>query len=301
MVPERRSHTTISVVTPSYNQGRFIRRTIDSVLSQNVAGLEYLVVDGGSTDETAAILREYGDRIHATVEPDEGQADAVNKGLKAASGDIIGWVNSDDVFYPGALGKVLAAFEAHPGADVIYGEADHIDERDRILEHYGTEPFDYERLKDVCFLCQPAVFFRRTVVERYGPLQVACRYSLDYEYWLRILGDKPPLYLRETLAGSRLHADTKTLGHAEAVHREIIQMLAGKFGTPPARWIYNLAHVVVRERGLTRATREQDKAFVGALVVAAEDAFVRYAGGVPDAERATLDTWRAYAGRARWR
>jgi len=289
---------TLTVITPSYNQARFIRRTIDSVLSQNVPGLQYLVFDGGSTDGTPDILREYAAALAAVVEKDAGQADAVNKGLRSAGGDVIGWLNSDDVYYPGACARVLELFAIRPEVDVVYGEADHIDEDDRVIEPYYTEPFNYERLKDVCFLCQPAVFFRRSVVDRYGELQTGLRYCMDYEYWLRILADRPPWFLKAKLAGSRLHADTKTLGSKEAVHREILEMLAGKFGTPPARWVHNLAHVIVRERGLVRDTPEQDRQFVAALVEVTEDAFKRYSGGVPPSERGTLADWRRYSGKA---
>ena len=288
----------LTVITPSYNQARFIRRTIESVLSQDVPGLQYLVFDGGSTDSTPDILHEYAGRLTAAIERDAGQADAVNKGLARASGAVIGWLNSDDVYYPGACAAVLDFFARHPEVDVVYGEADHIDEEDRVIEPYYTEPFSYARLKDVCFLCQPAVFFRRSVVDRYGPLQVELRYCLDYEYWLRILAERPPYFLRTKLAGSRLHAETKTLGSKEAFHREILEMLAGKFGLPPSRWVHNLAHVIVRERGLTRDTPEQDRRFVAALVEVTEEAFEQYCGGVPPAERQTLAAWRHFAGEA---
>src|SRR6185436_2404290 len=141
---------------------------------------------------------------------------------RRAGGDVIGWLNSDDVYYPDACARVLELFANRPELDVVYGEADHIDEDDRVIEPYYTEPFNYERLKDVCFLCQPAVFFRRSVVDRYGELQTGLRYCMDYEYWLRILAARPPFFLREKLAGSRLHAETKTLGSKEAFHREIL-------------------------------------------------------------------------------
>jgi glycosyltransferase involved in cell wall biosynthesis len=287
----------ITVVTPSFNQGPFIRRTIESVLSQKVHGLEYLVYDAMSTDGTPAVLAEFSGELTAVIERDAGQADAVNKGLRAARGDVIGWLNSDDVYYPGALAQVLEIFAANPGIDVIYGDADHIDEHDGVMEAYYTEPFDYQRLKEVCFLCQPAVFFRRSVVEQYGPLDAGLRYCMDFEYWLRILADKPPFFLRQRLAGSRLYAQNKTLGSREAVHREILEMLKRKFGAPPIRWVYNYGHAVLAERGLTRDTPEADRAFVGAVAELCEAAFVQYFGHVPASELPTLARWRAHAER----
>jgi glycosyltransferase involved in cell wall biosynthesis len=271
------------------------------VLSQGVAGLQYLVFDGGSTDGTAGILAEYPDRLTATIEPDAGQADAVNKGLGSAEGGVIGWLNSDDVYYPGACRRALEIFDSRPEIEVIYGRADHIDEDDRVIEPYGTEPFDYERLKEVCFLSQPAVFFRRAVVERYGLLRADLRYCMDYEYWLRILAERPPHFLESPLAGSRLHGETKTLSRKEAVHREILEMLREKFGVPPPRWVHNLAHVIVRERGLTRDTPEAERVFVAALIDVTAQAFHQYSGGVPPSEQPTLAAWRDFARDAVWK
>jgi glycosyltransferase involved in cell wall biosynthesis len=297
------SRVALTVVTPSFNQGRFISRTIESVLTQDVQDLEYLVYDAVSTDETPAVLAQYADtgRLSATIERDRGQSDAINKGLAAAHGEVVGWLNSDDVYYPGACRAVLDVFAARSDVDVVYANANHIDEDDRIIERYNTEPFDYERLKDVCFLCQPAVFLRKRVIDRYGPLDVTLRYCMDYEYWLRILVDQPPYFLERTVAGSRLHAETKTLGSKEAVHREILDMLCQKFGTPPARWVHNLAHVIVRERGFTRETPEAERAFVAALLGETEAAFERYSGGVPATEVATLAAWREFVKEAVWK
>jgi glycosyltransferase involved in cell wall biosynthesis len=291
----------LTVITPSFNQARYLRRTIESVLSQDVLGLQYLVFDAGSRDGSVEILREYDGRLTATVEPDAGQADAVNKGLRAAEGEIIGWLNSDDVYCPGACARALAVFRERPDVEVVYGEADHIDEDDNLIEPYYTEAFNYERLKDVCFLCQPAVFFRKSVVDQYGLLQTSLRYCMDYEYWLRILADRPPHFLESKLAQSRLHAETKTLGSKEAVHREMLEMLADKFGAPPPRWVHNLAHVIVREQGFTRDTPEADRAFVAALVEVTEDAFVRYSGGIPASEQPTLAAWRDFAREGVWK
>lgn len=239
----------ISVVTPSFNQGQFIERTIRSVLSQDWPELEYVVFDGGSRDETVSILKRYEDRLRWTSGPDGGQTDAVNKGIVATNGEIIGWLNSDDVYYPGAVARVMEHFAAHPEVGVVYGMADHIDADDKPFEDYPTEPWDFARLQQVCFLCQPAVFFRRSVVERDGMLDTGLHYCMDYEFWLRLgrCGVRFD-YIPHKLAGSRMYADNKTLGARVRVHREINDMFLSQFGRVPTRWLSNYAHVTVQAR-----------------------------------------------------
>lgn len=132
----------ISIITPSYNQGRYIEETILSVLNQDYPRVEYLVMDGDSTDNTREILAKYGTRLTWSSERDGGQADAINTGFRAATGDIFGWINSDDTYLPGALSKIVRYFQTHPDIDLVYGEGHLVDADGVILDRYPTEPFD---------------------------------------------------------------------------------------------------------------------------------------------------------------
>jgi glycosyltransferase involved in cell wall biosynthesis len=235
----------ISVVTPSFNQGRFIERTIRSVLAQGYPALEYWVFDGGSTDETVAILQRYTNELRWISEKDRGQADAANKGFRASSGEIIGWLNSDDVYYPETLAAIAARFRANPEVDLVYGAANHIDEADQVIEAYPTEPWSMPRLSETCFLCQPAVFFRRSALERWGYLDDTLRYCMDYEYWLRLArAGARFFYEQRILAGSRLYSENKTLGARVKVHAEINDMLRAGLGKTPLKWILAYSHAV---------------------------------------------------------
>ena len=265
----------VSIITPSFNQGVFVRRTIESVLAQrsDTYALEHLVFDGGSTDETCSVLRSFGDNIRWVSEPDRGQAHAVNKGLAASAGEIIGWLNSDDIYYPGAVAAVVAFFEANPQIDVVYGLADHIDLQDRAFEDYPTEEFDLERMKQTCTICQPSLFFRKHIVAQHGMLDENLHYCMDYEYWLR-LGKAGVSFalMPQKLAGSRMYADNKTLGARVKVHREINDMFKRLFGTVPDRWISNYAHAWVENK----YNRQKSPLFRFSLVAATVAASIRW-------------------------
>ncbi|MFM7646925.1 MAG: glycosyltransferase family 2 protein [Cyanobium sp.] len=257
-----------SVITPSYNQGQFIARTIDSVLQQQInVDLEYVIFDGGSTDNTVAILQGYGALLSWVSQPDHGQADAVNQGIDATTGDIIAWINSDDIYYPSTLKKVKQIFKTHPEVDVIYGDAHHIDQNDQVMQTYPSHPWSYRYLQQDCFICQPATFFRRRLVHRYGPLDPTLRYCMDYELWLRYGQQVDFYYLPEVLAGSRLYKTNKTLGQSVAVHQEIKAMLERRLGTIPANWLIGSALAQVEaDYGISRYDRRQTYPFVARLV-----------------------------------
>jgi glycosyltransferase involved in cell wall biosynthesis len=244
---------SISIITPSYNQGAFVERTIQSVLSQDVPDLEYVVVDGGSSDQTIDVLHRYADRFHWTSERDKGHADAINRGIARTTGQIIGWLNSDDIYYPNALRTVLDFFAEHPEIDVVYGAANHIDENDKVLEPYPTEDWNLARLRDICFISQPAAFLRRRTVERYGILDVSVRYSMDYDYWFRLgLAGARFAFLPKLLAATRLHEAASTLARRVACHAETNDVTRRHLGRTPDRWLFNYAHAVSDSWSLQR-------------------------------------------------
>jgi glycosyltransferase involved in cell wall biosynthesis len=231
----------MSIITPSFNQGKFIQETINSVLSQNYPDLEYWVMDGGSSDETIDILRTSGPKVQWVSEKDNGQADAVNKGFSSATGDIIGWLNSDDTYLPGTLAYVGEYFSNHPGIDVVYGDGYYIDPDGAVIHPYRTLDFSWESLAHECYICQPTVFFRRRVLAQAGALDVNLRVALDYEFWMRLFRQYPPVRLPRFLAASRMYADNKTLSLRQTAYREIIQVVRKHFGFVPYSWVLGYA------------------------------------------------------------
>ncbi|MEO5721180.1 MAG: glycosyltransferase family 2 protein [Chthoniobacterales bacterium] len=235
----------VSVVIPSYNQGRFLEATLESVLGQEGES-EVLVQDGGSTDGSVSILERYADRIDYVSRPDGGQSDAINQGLQRAGGDILAYLNSDDLYWPNALRHVVQYFEAHPDCLALYGDAWHLHEDGSIMAPYPTEPWSYPRLLEVCYLCQPAVFWRREVIERFGLFDPTLLYALDYDYWLRAGHEIAFHHLAGvTLAGSRLHPETKTLSRRIEAHHEMLEVIMRHLAEPPYLWLKKCALVTV--------------------------------------------------------
>jgi len=203
----------ISIVTPSYNQAHFLEETIQSVLNQLYPNLEYIIIDGGSADDSVNIIKKYSDRVTYWVsEKDKGQTDAVNKGFRIATGEIIGWINSDDLYLPGAFTTIAEAFNSSD-ADVIYGDYVLItEEGEEYIKRYEI-PFNFNFLVyGVNFIGQPSSFMRRSVLDRFGFLDEKLQYAMDLEYWLRISSRGARFkHIKKFLSKYRLHQSSKTI------------------------------------------------------------------------------------------
>lgn len=208
----------ISIITPSFNQVTFLKETVNSIINQEVnLETEHIIVDGGSTDGSVELLKSLRDQVLWLSEPDLGQADAVNKGIRMASGNIIGWLNSDDLYLPGALQAVADYFRDHPGCRWIYG-------RCRIIDDKGKERWDWitryknarlkkftlEKLLRENFISQPAVFFRKELFEEAGGLDLSLKYAMDYDLWLRFGKITPAGVIHKDLASFRRHSSSKS-------------------------------------------------------------------------------------------
>lgn len=216
----------ISLVTPSLNQGQWIAETLRSVRTgAEGCDVEHWVIDGGSSDETISILQAQN-FARWSSEKDYGQTDAINKGLARCTGDIFSYLCADDLLEPAALRQVADAFRDHPGVDVVYGDGYFLEADSGWKRRKHAGAFSCSRLRRGNFLIQPAVFWRRRVYERFGPLDSTLQYCMDHEFWLRIGGETRWMYLPYPLATCRLHPKAKTSRSLPAAWREAMQMQA---------------------------------------------------------------------------
>ncbi|HEY3312040.1 MAG TPA: glycosyltransferase family 2 protein [Anaerolineales bacterium] len=215
-----------SIVTPSYNQARFLEQTIRSVLDPAHPPYEYFVMDGGSTDSSVEIIKKYAGQLTAWVsEKDKGQADAINKGLSQASGDIVAWLNSDDFYMPGALEKVRLAFEQNPRAGLVYGNVLSVNAEGK---SFNLQVFHQIGLLDLMtfhIISQPAVFMRRAMLDQVGLLDPSYHCLLDHHLWLRMARIAPVVYIPETLAAARYHAEAKNVARTAEFGREAFRIV----------------------------------------------------------------------------
>jgi len=243
------SGPAVSIVTPCLNMAGFLDQAIRSVLEQDYPALDYIVVDGGSTDGTLELLRRYEGRVRFVSEPDRGPADAINKGFRLTGGEIVAWLNADDYYLsPTAVSEAVRAFAEHPEAAVVYGEGVWVDEAGGEIGPYPVAEFDPARLAQECFLCQPAAFIRRSALEEAGGLDPDLKYAFDYDLWIRLARRHRFVHIPRRWAASRMHRATITLGARRAVFRETLELLGRHYGYVPFRWVHSYCSFLVDRR-----------------------------------------------------
>lgn len=222
------SQPLVSIITPSFNQAAFLEQTMLSVLEQGYPNLEYWVMDGGSTDGSQEIIQKYQHRLAGWVsKPDKGQADGVNKGFARASGKIIGWLNSDDLYYPGAIAGAVEAFRLHPEASFVFSDVESIDENGRPFNLMRYGDWKLPELMTFHIIGQPGVFMRRSVLKQAGYLDLSYNYLLDVQLWMRMALIAEPVYVPGTVwAAARIHSDAKNVAHAEKFGEEAFRLAA---------------------------------------------------------------------------
>ena len=253
-------HPTISIITPSYNQGAFLAETIESVISQQGDfAIDYIIVDGGSNDNSVDIIKRYdallktgqwpirckGITFRWMSERDKGQTDALMKGFRMVQGEILAWLNSDDTYLSGALQAAIAVFRAEPDVALAYGNAHYTDAAGAIIGSYRTAEFDLVRLASANFICQPAAFFRRTAFETVGGLDETLRFAMDYDLWIRIGRRFPCRHIAQLLATYRLHETSKTINSDTLIRNseESLDVTRRHFGWAPLTRVYTSCHI----------------------------------------------------------
>ena len=259
---------TISIVTPSYNQAEFLERTIRSVLDQKYPKLEYIIIDGGSTDGSVDIIRKYAEQLAYWVsEPDRGQAHAINKGLQRATGDWLAWQNSDDVFLPGAFHQLALASEKFPHASLMIGNMNLIDRDDNLLRDMKyVKPTYASLLAEGMVLTNQAAFWRRSLHAELGYLNEDFDCSFDFEWFLRVLhGGRSAEHVNAAWGALRLHEETKTSNRQKVFDEEYKRIRAGREASSWSKRFHQLRRLalMVRDGNLYYVSRGVARRLLG--------------------------------------
>ena len=217
----------ISVITPCWNSETFIERTIHSVLGQDCSDVEYIVIDGGSTDTTIEIINAYADRIsYWCSEPDKGMYDAINKGMRRANGEILAYLNSDDIYYPGTLTFVARYFAENPEVDLLFGDLNFIDESDCVLFKQSYPDFHLPRFRSMrhAAIGQPAAFWRRSLWTAVGEFDTTLRMASDFEFFIRAGLIGRLVHVSKVMAAFRVHGGSMTQSQIEISHAEVAEI-----------------------------------------------------------------------------
>ena len=228
---------TVTIVTPSFNQATFLEATIQSVLSQDYPAIEYMVVDGGSTDGSREIIQRYANRFAWWIsEKDRGQTDAINKGFGRARGKIMAWLNSDDTYEPGAVRAAVAYLQAHLETEMVYGDCNFIDADGKVIGRFPAAQTDYHRLRQgYVHIPQQASFWRAELWRKVGPLDPSFYFAMDYDLWVRSARTNKLDYNPQLWANFRLHGSGKTISADDRCWPEMLRVHYRDGGTIFAR------------------------------------------------------------------
>ena len=216
----------VSIVTPSFNQERYIEKTIQSVLVQDYPQIEYRIVDGGSTDGTVHVIKKYAHQLAGWVsEKDRGQTDAINKGFAQAKGDIVAWINSDDTYEPGAISAAVRYLQEHPDVGMVYGDCNYINESGDVVGQFHAAQTNYGLLRQgFTHIPQQTMFLRAELWKQVGPLDPSFYFAMDYDLWTRIAARAKINYVPQTWANFRLHTSGKTIVADDRCWPEMIKV-----------------------------------------------------------------------------
>lgn len=218
--------TLVSIITPSYNQAKYLEQTIQSVLRQDYPRIEYIVMDGASSDGSVEIIKKYaGQLTYWESQQDMGQADAINKGFARATGDIVAWLNSDDYYLPGIISKAVQVFEENPDVVLIYGNMLAVDENGATFNTLTYRPLTFEDLLCFHIIGQPAVFMRRSALQKTKGLDPTFHFLLDHLLWIQIAKQGKILHVDQTWSAARYHAEAKNVAKAAEFGREAFRIL----------------------------------------------------------------------------
>lgn len=216
----------VSIITPSYNQAPYLEQTIQSVLGQDYPRIEYIVVDGASTDNSFDIIKKYNDRLAYWIsEKDSGQAEAINKGFTRAKGEILGWLNSDDYYLPSTISAVVKCFEENPDVVMAYGDMLAVDGNGQTMNVLKYKQLSLQDLLCFQIIGQPSVFFRRSALEKTGPLDTSFHFMLDHHLWIRLAQQGKILHVPQVWSAARYHAQAKNRARAAEFGREAFRVL----------------------------------------------------------------------------
>lgn len=230
----------VSIITPSFNQARFLEQTMRSVLEQDYPNIEYMVADGASTDGSVDLIRKYAKKLAWwTSEKDAGQADAINKGLSRAKGEIVAWLNSDDYYMPGAVGSAVKALMDHPQAGFVFGNVRVVAEDESIINQLTYDHWGLADLMAFRIIGQPAVFMRREFLERAGSLDLSYHLLLDHQLWIRMAMEGEMVYVPRLWASAHYYDECKNLAMAAGFGSEAKRIVQWMQSNPRLTGVYN--------------------------------------------------------------